>query len=436
MASNSYSSLIRRSKLASYAGSIDQVYSSSRANLARSDFGFKRPLPRASTSTSPFVRVLSLDNAQKRTELRKATRETKFVKKWEHAPVVMSGSHGYSTVKDGGVQSRFIPDGQPGGVGSEIDGVRRPPNFLLMDEHAFSAFVDSLGDRRAEFEAYVNVEHARNKAPGTESVYLADFAASAKPAVLNGLIESFLASTYTPDPNSLPAASPHPTLALQYSRLTPLEAALSPPLPGRLLGSDTHQQDRGRASSKHELVAILGQLTGVHAGGTGGVPTTTWFPDATGTRSNAPGRATFTVQAEVGLDALPNRLALAAQRGLHPYRPDTTASVPTALATGPIRLSNVKIVDGPTRPEPGTQAYSGDLPAERGGLLSINERLNGRRPRDLMAMGSPRETYDRKEANSRVKELRRADGRDYKVPPRKKSLTKDTLEDLLTGLGI
>ncbi|KAK4703320.1 hypothetical protein P7C70_g2906, partial [Phenoliferia sp. Uapishka_3] len=203
MSATSYSALIRRSKLASYQTSIDQVYSSYGAHLSRSNFGLKRPLPKASTSAAPYVRINRLDSVQKRTEFRKATREVLFVKKLEEAGTkirgVDSARSDVDSLKEGHLQSRFIAPGQDGSIGSSLVAqALRPPNFLAMQDDEFAAFLDTLDSRRDEFAKHVQHRNSNNKTINSGPVDLSLLATSSRSPELISHVESFLALSHSP----------------------------------------------------------------------------------------------------------------------------------------------------------------------------------------------------------------------------------------------
>lgn len=391
MSTNSYSALLRRSKLASYTPAIEQVYTTNSANLSRTNFGLKRPLP-ISTRKAPFIRVTSLDNEQRRTDWRKGTKETSFTKKWsELGGVAVATNPGYrggaTTTVDADegleVQSRFVPAGwSQGGSIKDVQQTkdllstrhsrRRAPNFLLMAPDEFERYLDSLGLRREEFRAFALGELQKTRdgehlAPDA-SVDLYEHA-QAQPTHLARVIERFLALP-EPSPSAAPIPSPHPTLALRYSTPTALESALAPPVPGRLLGPSPSYQPsssfssspRGSAFNKSQLyTSILGQIAPIGLQQTAGQSYTTFFPDASSHRSNIPGRTTFTLRPTVNAAAYASRVNLAAHRGDSAFRPSVPSYEPQVLAHKTLDLQPV--VTTRRRPLPGTQAYSGSLPS-------------------------------------------------------------------------
>ncbi|ORY79712.1 hypothetical protein BCR35DRAFT_304531 [Leucosporidium creatinivorum] len=378
MSSSSYSALLRRSKLATYSPAIDQVYSTTSGHAARSQFGFKRPLPSATTKKAPFVRVTSLDNSQKRTEFRKATKETSFTKKWGEVPVGIqmssrdgsysAASAALSMAEASEVQSRFVPAQAVGAIKSVAqakagaEAKRSAPNFFLMEEEQFDRFLESLGERREEFQQFALEEFTKTQ-EGREATELDLYEhAQSNPTHLARLVERFLAFP-SPSPTAAPLPHPHPTLALQYSTPTPLESALAPPLPGRLLGPTTSRSNTSLHSNRSLLyTSILGQVSSIGQLQSGGASHTTFFPDASGTRSNAPGRTTFTIKPTVDPSAYASRVALSSRRGKVPFRSQIPSYEPQALASNVLDL-HPTVSTTPPRPLPGTQSYSGDLPA-------------------------------------------------------------------------
>ncbi|KAM0753365.1 hypothetical protein T439DRAFT_324002 [Meredithblackwellia eburnea MCA 4105] len=415
MSANSYSNLIRRSKLASYSPVVDQVYTAHGAHRSRSNFGFKRPLPQQSTSAAPFVRVSRLDNDQKRTKFRKATREALHLKKWNEANLFTTSFDktgkdvADKIVYDAQVQSRFIDQGEQGaifdplnasevleiesglsrnessletgsheegggkegeGAGSNasdevrnkkaIQGARSIVNFLSMGEAEFSKLVSQLEGRRREFEDFL----AEN---GRRPESLASYASNTPKATIYQDIELFLSSTTPIDHNSLPAPRPHRSLGLRYSQPSRLEAAFAPPIPGRILwpASTSDRKNGSTPSSGYGgkyITSLFGHLSGtLSRSNTNGVSQTTWFPDSKGVRSNTPGQGLFEAKARIDVTALSARLANAAQRGMKEFRGNGFPHEPEALASGFVDLSDVVVVTGGQH-LPGTQAYSGEIP--------------------------------------------------------------------------
>lgn len=417
---NTYSSLIRRSKLASYSSQIDQVYTTSPANRSRNQYGLKRPLPpSASRNNVPLVRVNELDTAQGRTMYRPATKEASFVKKWnelqQHLQVDTTSSN---TVMPGQsqhvLQSRFVPqpapreaaegdsEGQAGSPPMIKDGfiqpvsaargpLRRTPNLFAMARDEFERFIDQLGEQREAFRAFVATEQAKTQrsSPGAntsaEDIDLYEHAQQ-NPTQLIRLLERFLSSSSSSSAASKLKSNPHPMLALQYSTPTPLEAALfTPPVPGRLLGpspsyqAHSHRPSTLTANNEQLYASIAGQVAPIGHYQTNGSSFTTFFPDATGQRSNQPGRVAFHLVPSIRPSVWVSKQAQAARRGQKAVAfgqgtsgrgggvgpgGDVAAHEPAALASmrGGMLQLRPEAAQAPPRALPGTQAYSGDLP--------------------------------------------------------------------------
>ncbi|GAA6057677.1 hypothetical protein JCM3770_003836 [Rhodotorula araucariae] len=444
--SSSYSALLRRSKLAAFTPSIDQVYTTTPANLARANFGLKRPLPQASTTASPFVRLFDLDSREGRTSFRKATRETLYTKKWQEAGVGLH-SEAYTARNSGNgtlnrawdrldVQSRFVNGTGPGAVRDvpvTAQTAPRMPNFFAMNERDFERFLADLADRRDEFKAFVFRE-SRN-AVGAAAVSSADefdlYAhAQRNPLELIRLVERFLRLPSSSSPSSAaPLPQIHPTLALQYGTPTPLESALADPIPGRLLGpSPDASSSRGGGfaamyGSRNDVYAsVLSQVAPIPSPSTSGAQPTTFFPDATGARSNVPGRAHFRLQAPT-INPIPyaTRTVIARDgvRKSVDFRPPTAEYEPRALALRALDLRAEVVPPAQAarpKPRPGTPEYSGDLPPELtqrgpGGsarAASLTELYGGsealkrlgiksRAPKDILASKRNRRTREEQE---------------------------------------
>ncbi|BGP14113.1 hypothetical protein JCM10213_002411 [Rhodosporidiobolus nylandii] len=393
--SSSYSSLLRRSKLATFNPAVDQVYSSSAAHLARNNYGFKRPLPAHSTKSSPFVRLSQLDSQEGRTVFRKATRETRFVKQWAETGVGIqseafaprhAGARRWDRLE---LQSRFVDGAGPGAVKSveqQADsgtrGVPRLPNVFALGEREFERFLEELGERRDEFKQFVVDETNRTSSSGAQPASVDDFDlydhAQRHPMELMRLVERFLRvqSSSLPTASSLtraPLPQVHPTLALQYASPTPLESALAPPVKGRLLGASPESEKRNGAplymtSHKDQFASILSTVSVVPGSAVNGGSSTTFFPDAAGVRSNEPGRQSFRLNPTIN----PVHYALRqgveqSQLGRKSYdiRPPTAEYEPATLALRALELRPA-VVPGHETPAqlPGTPEYSGNLPPE------------------------------------------------------------------------
>ncbi|GAA5900503.1 uncharacterized protein JCM6883_002865 [Sporobolomyces salmoneus] len=419
--SSSYSALLRRSKLASYNPQIDQVYTTTAPHLARQNFGLKRPLPAATTKTSPFVRISQLDSREGRTVFRKATRETSYVKRWQETGVGLQ-SEAFSLVKGRKwelplVQSRFVPESLREALGSKGGTIKHPkeaqeapirtPNFLAMSESEFESYLDQLEGRREEFKQFVVEEQAKQSQTSPQPIEEFDLYAHAQsnPNELIRLVERFLrlpsSSSSSSSASSSSRALPqiHPTLALQYATPTPLESSLAAPIPGRLLGPsplNNFNRPPGPLSSYKfgsgtELYSsVLSTVSPINAQNTSNLPSTTFFPDASSIRSNVPGRASFRLLNPV-INPLgyANRIAIV-ESGLKKtpdFRPTTAEYEPSVLALRPVAMNPVvetpggSGMKGPAGRHPiGSPAYSGALPPEfnsRAGPGGGNRRSGG-----------------------------------------------------------
>ncbi|GAA5971561.1 hypothetical protein JCM11641_000641 [Rhodosporidiobolus odoratus] len=420
--SSSYSSLLRRSKLAAYNPAIDQVYTTNSANLSRSNFGLKRPLPSATTKVSPFVRLSQLDSNEGRTVFRKATRETKFVKQWQETGVGLQSdafvprSNMWKKWDRLELQSRFVDGAGPGAVKSleaqqqASGGVPRAPNVFALGEEDFDRFLEELGERRDDFKVFVVAETNKTQ-DASERVSLEDFDlyehAQRNPTQLIRLVDRFLRlpSSSTSSLTAAPLPQIHPTLALQYASPTPLESALAPPVRGRLLGQNPDARNRQAYNlyyhnSRNDVYAsVLSTVAAVPASATGGATTTTFYPDATGVRSNAPGRASFRLNPTINPipHALRTSISPATSSGSSirktpDYQPPTAEYEPSTLALRALELRPTVVSDTPA-PLPGSPAYSGNLPAD----LSRNRESKGKQAKalselmyDFGALGGPK----------------------------------------------
>ncbi|GAA5879723.1 hypothetical protein JCM8547_004835 [Rhodosporidiobolus lusitaniae] len=390
--SSSYSSLLRRSKLAQFNPSIDQVYSTNPANLARANFGLKRPLPAHTTRTSPFVRVTQLDSKEGRTVFRKATREAKYVKHWQETGLAIQSDaftpRGTATRRWDRLelQSRFV-DGTGAGAVKDIDGVAqqpqglsRMPNVFALAEGDFDRFLSELGERRDEFKQFV-VAEANKTASTPVSVDEFDLYdhAQRNPTEIIRIVERFLRIP-SPSTSSLTAAplpQVHPTLALQYATPTPLESALAPPVRGRLLGPvPTTKSDRSGSSGfarNDQYASILSTVAPVPGSATANAAPTTFYPDATGVRSNVSGRASFRLTPTINPLHYAVRTSVqssALSRKSYDLGPPTAEYEPAILALKALDLrpqivSETQVAS--PAPLPGTPAYSGNAPPSASG---------------------------------------------------------------------
>ncbi|KWU46335.1 hypothetical protein RHOSPDRAFT_31785 [Rhodotorula sp. JG-1b] len=423
--SASYSSLLRRSKLASLTPQIDQVYTASSANRARANYGLKRPLPALSPAAgarSPFVRITSLDSPERRTSYRRATREQQYTQKWLEVDTGLASealvdrpSLGLGGAGSGEfvqrkwdrlpVQSRFVAPGAPGAI-QPLEQVSQPqqqskphpvPNFFALNPAKFDRFLGDLGARRDEFRRFVLAE-AKKLAEQTGGAVAAldetDFDlyahAQRNPLELTRLVERFLRRSPPADGSPLASSSPlpqvHPTLALQYATPTPLESALAAPIPGRLLASAPDSTSRLGGFGKPRLynrpdvyASVLSQIAPVPSAATAGAAETNFFPDVEGHRSNVPGRANFRITPTINPVPYANQTAIVTTKvrlGSHEFRPPTAEYEPALLKLRSVRLnptvvpptasSSVSASSSTPTPaaRPGSPAYSGALPRD------------------------------------------------------------------------
>ncbi|GAA5992502.1 hypothetical protein JCM10908_000852 [Rhodotorula pacifica] len=422
--SSSYSSLLRRSKLASFTPQIDQVYTASSANRARANYGLKRPLPALSPAAgarSPFVRITSLDSPERRTAYRRATREQQYTRKWLEVDAGLAsealtdrpslglglGAGDYVQRKWDRlpVQSRFVAPGAPGAVqpldrvaSTSPPGSQTVPNFFALSETEFERFLGELGTRRDEFRAFVLAE--ANKLAGqtggaVASLNEADFDlyahAQRNPLELTRLVERFLRRPSAPLSSSssrTPLPQVHPTLALQYATPTPLESALAAPVPGRLLGSapDGGSRSNNFLGSRYRdradvYASVLSQVAAVPPTATGGVAETNFFPDVEGHRSNVPGRANFRLTPTINPVPYANHQAVTltkVKRGSSEFRPPTAEYEPALLKLRAVRLNPTVVTSTASSSlsnpapaaRPGSPEYSGALPRDLAGSSS------------------------------------------------------------------
>lgn len=435
--SASYSSLLRRSKLASFTPQIDQVYTASSANRARANYGLKRPVPALSPAAgarSPFVRITSLDSPERRTSYRRATREQQYTQKWLEVdaglasealvdrPSLGLGSGGSEHVQRKWdrlpVQSRFVAPGAPGAI-QPLELVSHPhqskphpvPNFFALDPAKFDRFLGDLGARRDEFRQFVLAEAkklAEQTGGAVAALDEADFDlyahAQRNPLELTRLVERFLRRSPAADASPL-ASSPlpqvHPTLALQYATPTPLESALAAPIPGRLLAPAPDRSSRPGAFTRPKYynrpdvyASVLSQIAPVPSAATAGAAETNFFPDVEGHRSNVPGRANFRITPTINPVPYANQTAIVTTKvrlGSHEFRPPTAEYEPALLklrsvrlnptvvpATAPSSLSASLSTPAPAA-RPGSPAYSGALPRDLAFSSSSSSSAAGRR---------------------------------------------------------
>lgn len=388
---SNYSALLRRSKLASYNPHIDQVYTAAPSSLARSNFGFKRPLPSASTKTSPFVRLTQLDSHEGRTVFRKATREAKFVRQWQETGV---GIQSAAFVPSNGgrkwdrleIQSRFVDGAGPGAVKEVTDSkagttsIPRMPNVFELGEFEFDRFLEELGEKRQAFIEFVVAETNKQTSASGVQLSVEEFDlydhAQRQPTEIIRLVERFLRSTSASSSlNSAPLPQTHPTLALQYATPTPLESALAPPVRGRLLGQapvtgNGRNYNSFYGNNKTDMYAsVLSTIAVVPGTHTANAASTTFYPDATGVRSNAPGRASFRLNPTINPTHHALRTSVTSSSALsrqsYDFRPPTAEYEPATLALKSLDLRPTVV---PSSAEstalPGTPAYSGNAPQD------------------------------------------------------------------------
>lgn len=367
---NSFSALLRRSKLSSYNPTIDQIYTTTPSQLSRSAFGLKRPLAHSKTARAPYVRVTRLDNAQKRTEYRKGTREVKYVKKWQELAVGLNAESSdtlASGTRNHKIASAFVP-GQGEGSLHVIESVKngedtRPvpglksPNIFAMEEEEFERFLSTLEGRREEFRTFVTAA-TKNKPDGADLDSIDLYRHAQKPSAdLNSLLQRFLATTTIIPPSAFrPIPSIHPNLSLLYSSPTLLESALAPPVPGRLLAA---AGPNSRTSSV--TASIIGQVTSLHSAKVHQLPTTTFFPDqgTPPTRSNIPGRARFTLSPTVTTQPYFNTLPRARNPSHAAFNSQLPSHESTVLALRSISLNPEVAIPHQRPPLPGTMEYTG-----------------------------------------------------------------------------
>lgn len=79
--SNSFASLLRGSRLASYSKSVEQVYTTPTHSKRIGDWGLKRNLP--TVIRTPYLTINSLDTAEHQTPWRSGSSQVLFTKRWK-----------------------------------------------------------------------------------------------------------------------------------------------------------------------------------------------------------------------------------------------------------------------------------------------------------------------------------------------------------------
>lgn len=352
---NSFSNLLRRTKLISFNPKIDQIYTSNSSNLNKSNLGLKRNLPGLNSSngsgnnrSSNYFKLINLDNKERRTNFRKSSKEFFYLKKFEELQEIKfnnSNNNSSSSFNDNGrtstssgsssrgdvTETRHFTTGRNGTIQPIINQTnledlltsqnnkkiiklnltkqsKTLPNYLSLTESDFELLLNKLNSKREEFKLFLLEEEKLDKSNKSKKDYLPSSTSStsedsidlyekaqAKPSTLSEKIEKFLLQSLpTSQPSTHPSPLPHPTLGIQFSPPTSLESARSPSIPGRILGpSPTNAQKSSSSSKSSTYSLLLSTITPIENNLTAGSSGTTWFPDSDGIRDNKLGREMF-----------------------------------------------------------------------------------------------------------------------------------------------
>jgi hypothetical protein len=164
-----FSSLLRRSKFASYDPTIGQVYTTYDGNAYRGNWGFKRPL--ALRKRDKFISVEAVDSPEQQTEWSPRESEARFIQRWEEVatePSVREGWDSHCTSSRPVHQAELAKEDQNGNmvnpaVQRQLESPKKQyvapgPLVSSMSTRAFNRYLDKLRRQRPEFLEFLSQE--------------------------------------------------------------------------------------------------------------------------------------------------------------------------------------------------------------------------------------------------------------------------------------
>ncbi|KAG8731759.1 hypothetical protein FRC11_002457 [Ceratobasidium sp. 423] len=252
VAPSTFSTLLRRSKFASYDPAINQIYTSYGGFAHRGHWGIKRDLPvkrkhkvqdplvsssggRGSARRNPVAFISALDSSEGQTEWTSAEKDTRWLRRLEE---LGSGTHLHDAsawskrVGNSGGRAIGNIDSEFGSSESETSQQMSSalPNIQSMSERQFKSYVAKLRGQREKFRGFLQATGVKNEEG--EDRPLAMYAYAQVPSTHH---TRFLAhmnheAAIQPSSNTL-APVPHPSGGLDYLNPTPLMSQLLFPNP-------------------------------------------------------------------------------------------------------------------------------------------------------------------------------------------------------------
>lgn len=284
VAPSSFSTLLRRSKFASYDPAINQVYTSFGGYAHRGHWGTKRDLPpkrkhkvpdplvsssggRGSARRNPVAFISALDSAEGQTEWTSAEKDVRWLRRLEE---LGSGTH----LNDMSAWSKRV--GSSGGrtigdVDSEFDSADSAqkssrqmtsalPNTQAMSERQFKSYIAKLRTQRAEFHEFLqeNGVGQSEDSKNPQAVPMYAFAQEPSTHHTRFLAHKNQKAAVQPTSSTLTPV-PHPSGGLDYLNPTPLVSQLLYPNPikGRYVQPPERSTARFSPTPKYDSNALV-----------------------------------------------------------------------------------------------------------------------------------------------------------------------------------
>ncbi|KAI0056645.1 hypothetical protein BV25DRAFT_1548545 [Artomyces pyxidatus] len=249
---SSFASMLRRSAFASYDPQIAQVYTTSRANAHRGNWGLKRAL--APRRTGQHITVQAVDSREQQTEWRPGTQESRFIQRWPELGVDPIVRGRWRDQLPPGWQHQWLTDSEFA-AGERAGPLAPPPprirpaadagpsvrSLQQMSDREYARHLAALRAQRPSFQAFLAAQAAAAHAePAPDRRRQHTLAPTAYgTAVLRGAHDAhrlFLKGAAAP----ALAPQPHRTAGAQYAldgKLTHYLSARA--LPGRYVSAAT-----------------------------------------------------------------------------------------------------------------------------------------------------------------------------------------------------
>ncbi|KEP48447.1 ribosomal protein subunit protein [Rhizoctonia solani 123E] len=279
VAPSAFSTLLRRSKFASYDPAINQVYTSYGGFAHRGHWGIKRDLPvkrkhkvqdplvsssggRGSARRNPVAFISALDSSEGQTEWASAEKDARWLRRLEElgSGTRLNESSAWSKrVGNSGGRAIGNVDSEFGSSESETSQQMSSalPNIQSMSERQFKSYIDKLRSQREQFHAFLQEAGVRSEEGEGRPLAMYAYAQVTSTHHTRFLAHMNHEAATQPTSNTLTPV-PHPSGGLDYLNPTHLMSQLLFPNPvkGRYI-QPPERNTRTALIQKYDSTAVV-----------------------------------------------------------------------------------------------------------------------------------------------------------------------------------